>query len=68
MADLLRVASVKHLPPGDMLILETDGEDDVLANLTDAEAALIIRQFVKGLMNRVQYAATARETRNSAVW
>jgi len=68
MADLVRVARVKELPAGEMLIVQVDGDDVVPANLSDADAALIIRQFVKGLMNRVQYAATAKQTRNSGLW
>ena len=59
---------MKELPPGHMLIVEAHGDDIIPANLREAEAALIIRQFVKGLMNRVQYAATAKQTRNSGLW
>jgi len=43
MADFVRVASVNGLPAGEILIVQGDGNDVIL----------IIRQFVKGLMNSI---------------
>jgi len=43
MTDFARVASVNDLPAGEMLIVQVDGNDVIL----------IIRQFVKGLMNSI---------------
>ena len=43
MTGFVRVASVNDLPAAEMLIVQEDGNDVIL----------IIRQFVKGLMNGI---------------